>query len=212
MFEWISQLDEWLIALIMEWGLWAYLLLFIIVFCESGVVPMIFLPGDGFIFSLGVIAYRGAVFFWPTLLLLILATLLGYQFNFWTGQKYGVRLLQPGRWKWVKSAYLQRTQDFFHQYGRQAIFFGRFIPIIRTIAPFVAGIGKMYAPYFVAMNLIGGGIWMTLFFTAGYYLGHIKFVQQQFIWIYLGMFLLSTVPASIGVWWTARKKAISTSI
>ena len=141
------------------------------------------------------ITWRGGLAFWPMYVGLILATLLGYQFNFWLGCRFGHKLLQPGRIRWVKRENLNRTESFFSKYGRRAVFVGRFIPLIRTLMPFVAGIAKMDSGYFLWMNVIGGILWMSTLFLAGYFLGHLDFVAQNFLWFYLGMFLVATFPA-----------------
>ena len=155
MIEFFAQLDEYLIQGIAYLGIWAYFILLLVVFCESGLVPLIFLPGDGFIFSIGVITWRGGLVFWPIYIGLVLATLLGYQFNFWMGRYFGKKLLQPGRFRWVKRENLNRTEIFFSRYGRRAIFIGRFVPLVRTLMPFVAGIAKMDAGYFMRDECAG---------------------------------------------------------
>ncbi len=204
MFEFLSSLDENLVELIAYLGVLAYLLFFVMVFCESGVVPMIFLPGDGFVFSLGVVARQGALEIFILLPLLIVAGISGYFFNYWTGAKLGLQLLD--RRKWVKPEHLDKTRAFFRTHGRSAVFIGRFIPIVRTIVPFVAGVAHMSKWYFGWYNLVGGTIQISTYCLAGYFLGQLPFVKENFIWIYLGMILVSTVPTFITVTYKSRKK------
>ena len=207
MLEWLSQADEALIEFVKTIGPWAYLVFFLVVFGENGVIPLIFLPGDGFVFSIGVIAAAGALqieWIYPGLLI---AAWFGYQFNFWTGRRFGTLLIRKNRHRWVKPVHLTRTKSFFTQYGKKAVFIGRFIPVVRTMMPFVAGLGRMDQLTFLRFNLIGGLLWISVFCLGGYFLGNLPFVQQHFLFIYLGLILVATIPGFLSAFrWIKLKE------
>ncbi len=205
MLEWLTQADEFFIEMVHYFGAWAYLICFLMVFGECGLVPMIFLPGDGFIFSIGVVAAAGGLEIEWIYPLLIVAAILGYQTNFYTGRWFGKMLIQRKSKTWVKEAHLLKGRQFFLKYGRKAIFFGRFVPIIRTVTPFVGGISKMGSQIFMVYNVLGGIIWITLFLLGGYFLGNYPFVAENFLWIYLAMILMATVPSLWAAWSYTRK-------
>lgn len=194
----VLHIDEWLLEVVAQLGGWAYVLFFLLVFFESGAVPMIFLPGDGFIFSLGVIASTAIIKIELLLGLLILAAILGYHFNYFTG-RYVVKKWS-GRaqsWKWIKAEHLAQTQRFFEKYGERAVAVGRFVPVVRTIMPLLAGIGHMDIKKFTRFNILGGIPWISLYVLGGYFLGNLPFVKHNFIFIYIGMILLTTLPVTI---------------
>lgn len=199
LFHLIFQLDEYLIQFVADYGWLAYIVFFLMVFCESGLIPMIFLPGDGFLFALGVIAATGALQLSLLLPLLILAAVLGYILNYELGRKMG-EILLAGKWKrWIKPVHLERSRRFFDKHGERAIFLGRFVPVVRTIIPFLAGIAAMRRGPFLRNAVLGGILWMSLFVTAGYLLGEIPFVKQNFLFIYFGMMAATTVPITVGM-------------
>ena len=204
--QFITNADEALIELVHQLGIWAYLVIFLMVFCESGLAPMVFMPGDGFIFAVGVIASNGKLDWWITFPLLACAAVSGYFLNYYLGSKFGDLLLQSRKKKWVDKKQLERTEVFFQKYGGRAIFFGRFVPIIRTLIPFVGGIGKMPYRSFAVQSIIGGLLWISLYFFGGYFLGGIPFVQENFLLLYAGLVALTTVPASISgfYYWLRR--------
>lgn len=206
MLDFLANIDSHLLDLITKFGIYAYLLFFLVVFCENGVIPMILLPGDGFLFSLGVVAKAGAMeitILWP---LLLAGAILGYQFNYWVGSHYGLRLLQNR--KWVKREHLERTQRTFDLHGRKAVFICRFIPIARTIIPFLAGLAKMPLKSFVINNLLGASIWLSSILMAGYFLGGIPFVQENIVWFFLGMIITTTAITTTGILIGNRRKPI----
>jgi len=206
MLEWLTQADEVLIEFVRTIGPWAYLVFFFIVLGENGVIPLIFLPGDGFVFSVGVIAATGAInieWIYPGFLI---AGWCGYQLNYWTGRKFGALLIHRKKHRWIKPAHLLRTQVFFNRYGKKAVFIGRFLPVIRTIMPFVAGLGKMETRVFLRYNLWGGLLWVSVFCFGGYFLGNLPFVQQHFLFIYLGLIIVATVPGFLSVFWWMKKE------
>ena len=206
MLEWITQADEYLIEIVNHFGIWAYLLFFLVVFGECGLVPMIFLPGDGFIFSIGVIAASNGIEIKWIYPVLIVAAILGYQVNFYTGRWFGGVLLRKKTRKWIKENHLNRAEQFFSKYGRKAVLFGRFIPIVRTVVPFVGGVSNMEVLPFSMYNIIGGLIWISIFCLGGYFLGTIPFVAEHFLLIYLLMILLATVPSFLTAIYYSKKK------
>jgi membrane-associated protein len=185
------HLDEHLSSIITQYGSWTYALLFIVIFVETGFVVTPFLPGDSLLFAAGTFAGLGALNLWLLLLLLVLAAILGDTVNYWIGHYLGDRAYKV---KWIKKEYLDRTHAFFEKHGGKTIFLARFVPIIRTFAPFVAGIGRMSYGYFISYNVIGGIVWVSLFTVAGYLFGNIPFVRDNFSLVVLAIILVSVVP------------------
>lgn len=192
----LNKADESLIALVESIGIWAYLLFFLIVMCESGVLAMIFLPGDGFVFSIGVIAALGAMPIGIIYPILIIAACLGYHINFLTGKYLGEKWLKKKNYRWINAGKIEQAERFFKKYGKKAVFIGRFIPVIRTIIPFVAGVGNMNFYFFSYYNIAGGVLWVSLHALGGYFLGQLPFVQEHFLLLYLAMILIMTLPAT----------------
>lgn len=206
--ELLFNLDEWLLQIVGELGGVAYLLFFLIVFGENGVIPMIFLPGDGFLFMLGVMAANEVLYLgilWP---LLLIAAISGYFFNYYTGSYFGVILLSRKKRKWVREEQLERSRQFFEAKGSYALFLGRFIPLIRTILPFIAGFGKVRFSSFAIQNILGATIWLSFYLLLGYFLGRKEWVQHNFLFIYLGMIGLMSIPAFFRFMLTFRKSSV----
>ena len=174
-----------------------------VVFCENGVIPLIILPGDGFLFALGVVAKAEAVEFWFLWPLLILGAVLGYQFNYWTGANFGVHLLK--RRNWVKEKHLKSTQKTFDLHGKKAVFICRFIPVARTVTPFLAGLAQMPKSAFRLNNMLGGSIWISLVFLTGYFLGAIPFVRENFVWLFFALITFTTSISLTGIFIHKRK-------
>ncbi|OGB67603.1 MAG: hypothetical protein A2Y94_15000 [Caldithrix sp. RBG_13_44_9] len=189
----IIHLDKYLQIIISGYGLWVYLILFLIVFCETGFVVTPFLPGDSLLFAAGAFAAVGQLNILWLILLLFLAAFLGDTVNYWIGHYVGDRAFESHS-RFIKKEYLDRTQKFYEKHGGKTIFLARFIPIIRTFAPFVAGIGTMRYGRFLMFNVAGGFVWVVSFSLFGYYLGNLPFFRKNFSLIVIIIILISTVP------------------
>ena len=185
------HLDTHLSAVITQYGVWTYGLLFAVIFIETGLVVVPFLPGDSLIFAAGTFASLGSLNIWLLFLLLAIAAVVGDTVNYWIGHYLGDRAYQI---KWIKKEYLDRTHGFFDKYGNKTIFLARFIPIVRTFAPFVAGIGKMSYADFFSYNVFGGIAWVALFSFAGYFFGNIPFIRDHFSLVVIAIVLISLIP------------------
>ncbi len=185
------HLDKHLSAVITQYGTWTYALLFIVIFIETGFVVTPFLPGDSLLFAAGTFASLGSLNIWLLFLLLAAAAVLGDTVNYWIGHFLGDRAYNI---RWIKREYLDRTHGFFDKYGRKTIFLARFVPIVRTFAPFVAGIGQMSYPAFISYNIFGGITWVALFTFAGYFFGNIPFIRDHFSLVVIAIVLISILP------------------
>jgi membrane-associated protein len=214
--EWITQaidlflhLDRHLAAIIGQYGTWTYAILVLIVFCETGLVVTPFLPGDSLLFAAGSLAALGAGLD-PLLLFLLLsaAAIAGDTVNYWVGDWLGQGVTE-GRYRFIRQDYLHRTHRFYEKHGGKTILLARFIPIIRTFAPFVAGVGTMTYPRFLAYNVIGGVAWVGLFVWAGYFFGNLPVVKENFSMVILAIIALSVLPIAVEVlraWREARRE------
>jgi len=155
-----------------------------------------FLPGDSLIFAAATFAAKGSLNPWLLFFLMAIAAVAGDTANYWIGHAVGAKAY-TGEVKWIKKEYMERTHAFFEKHGGKTIFLARFVPIIRTFAPFVAGVGKMPYGYFISWNLIGGVSWVALFTLAGYFFGNIKFVQDNFELVIVAIIVISVVPAIV---------------
>ena len=192
--DFVLHMDKHLDAIVRSMGLWSYALLFAVVFIETGVVVMPFLPGDSLLFAAGSIAALGSfqvVWLWA---LMALAAILGDTANYWIGHFVGPRVFREDV-RWLKREYLERTQKFYEKHGGKTIFLARFIPIIRTFAPFVAGIGRMRYGYFITYNVVGGLVWTAIFTFGGYFFGNLPFVRENFSLIVIAIIVISVLPA-----------------
>jgi membrane-associated protein len=186
------HLDEHLANIINQYGVWTYAILFLIIFMETGFVVTPFLPGDSLLFAAGSLAPISDMNVWLLIVLLIIAAIAGDTVNYWIGHYLGERAYNI---KWIKREYLDRTHAFFQKHGGKTIFLARFVPIVRTFAPFVAGMGKMSYGYFFSYNVFGGIVWVVLFTLLGYFFGNIPFVKANFELVIIAIILLSVVPA-----------------
>ncbi len=194
--DFFLHIDTKLGAVIQHYGQLAYAILFVVIFLETGAVFTPFLPGDSLLFAAGAFASKGIFSPWILVVLLSLATIAGDAANYWVGRSIGTRIeksLSP----FISRDYLARTEGFYHRHGKRTIIFARFIPIIRTFAPFVAGIGRMRYAEFFAYNVIGGISWIVLFVFGGYFFGNLPAVEHNFSLVILGIIVVSLVPTVI---------------
>ena len=196
------HLDEYLQEIIVNYGAWTYGILFVVIFVETGLVVMPFLPGDSLLFAAGTFAALGSFNVWGLIGLLIVAAVLGDAVNYSIGHYLGDRAYNI---KWIKKEYLEKTHAFFEKHGGKAIFLARFVPIVRTFAPFVAGIGKMSYAYFATYNIVGGVTWVFLFTLLGYFFGNIPFVKKNFELVIIVIILISVLPM-VYEWWNHRSE------
>ena len=196
------HLDEYLQEIIVNYGAWTYGILFAVIFVETGLVVMPFLPGDSLLFAAGTFAALGSFNVWGLIGLLIVAAVLGDAVNYSIGHYLGDRAYNI---KWIKKEYLEKTHAFFEKHGGKAIFLARFVPIVRTFAPFVAGIGKMSYAYFATYNIVGGVTWVFLFTLLGYFFGNIPFVKKNFELVIIVIILISVLPM-VYEWWKHRSE------
>jgi len=192
--DFVLHIDSYLSDIITRYGAWTYGLLFFVIFMETGFVVTPFLPGDSLIFAASTFAARGALNPWMIFILMSIAAVAGDTTNYWIGHAVGAKAY-TGEVKWIKQEYLERTHAFFEKHGGIAIFLARFVPIIRTFAPFVAGVSEMSYGYFITWNMIGGISWVALFTLLGYFFGNIPFVQKNFELVIIAIVLISLVPA-----------------
>jgi membrane-associated protein len=193
--DFVLHLDTHLSALIQQAGAWTYLILFTVIFCETGLVVTPFLPGDSLIFAAGAFAARGDLHVALLFGLLAAAAVLGDTANYWIGKIIGPKVFQKESSRIFKKSYLDRTHRFYEKYGAETIIIARFVPIVRTFAPFVAGIGRMTYGRFLSYNIIGGIGWVALFAFGGYFFGNIPFVRRHFSLVVIAIILISLVPA-----------------
>ena len=187
------HLDQHLSQVIAQYGTWTHLILFLIVFCETGLVVTPFLPGDSLLFAAGTFAALGALDIRLILLLLFVAAVAGDTVNYWVGAYIGPRAFS-GNLRFLRREYLDRTHAFYEKHGGKTIILARFIPIIRTFAPFVAGVGAMSYGKFIGYNLAGAGLWVGLFTLAGYFFGTIPTVRDNFSLVILAIIAISIAP------------------
>ncbi len=205
--DFILHLDRHLNVVLDSVGLWSYLLFFAIIFAETGLVVTPFLPGDSLVFTLGALAAAqdsrlnvGLVF-----VILSAAAILGDSANYAIGKYFGsIILKKEGTW-FLKKEHIERTHRFYEKYGSKTIVLARFVPIVRTFAPFVAGVGRMSYAHFLTYNVVGGLLWITLFVFVGYFFGNIPVVKQNFGLVIIVIIILSIMPAVIEIWKEKRR-------
>jgi membrane-associated protein len=200
----LLHLNTHLDALVGEYGGWVYAILFLIVFCETGLVITPFLPGDSLLFAAGALAADGRLDLFLLMILLIAAAIAGDAVNYWVGSLLGHRLIVRFP-RLIKQKHLDRTHEFFERYGGKTIIIARFVPIVRTLAPFVAGIGQMSYPRFALFNLLGAVLWVGLIVPVGFLFANHPFVKQNFSLVILAIIGLSMLPAVIEFWRERRR-------
>lgn len=193
LFDFILHIDVHLGTIISTYGIVTYAILFGIIFVETGLVFVPFLPGDSLLFAAGAFAALGSLNLWVVLGLMIIAAILGDTVNYWIGHFFGDKLVANPRVP-INKEHIEETQKFFDKHGGKTIILARFVPIVRTFAPFVAGIGRMKYSHFVAFNIIGGISWVLIATLAGFFFGNIPFVKENFSLVVLGIVLLSVAP------------------
>jgi membrane-associated protein len=203
--DFVLHIDIYLNDIITRYGAWTYGLLFFVIFMETGFVVTPFLPGDSLIFAAATFAARGALNPWLMFILLGIAAVAGDTANYWIGHRLGARAY-TGEIKWIKKEYMERTHVFFEKHGGKAIFLARFVPIVRTFAPFVAGGSQMSYGFFFRWNVIGGITWVATFTLLGYFFGNIPFVQKNFELVIIAIVLISFIPA-VMEWVKARRES-----
>jgi len=205
------HIDIYLGALIQQYGLLIYCIVFLIIFCETGLVFIPFLPGDSLLFAVGGFAALGTLNVWMLILLLWLAAALGDSFNYFIGSRIGEQVYRRN-YKFIKREYIDRTHMFFEKYGGKAIVLARFAPILRTFTPFVAGVGKMNYPRFLFFNVTGGLLWVTICILCGYFFGNLPFVKENFSIFILAIIIVSLIPSAVEFlkqWQASRRRSIS---
>jgi len=195
--DFILHLDTHLVELVQRYGTLSYGILFAIVFCETGLVVTPILPGDSLLFAIGALSAKGGLNVYTAALLLMLAAILGDSTNYWIGYFVGPKVFRSESSRWLNRAHLERTNAFYQKYGVKTVVIARFMPIVRTFAPFVAGIGRMYYPRFLFFSVLGSFLWIGAFVTAGYLFGNIPVVKQNFMLVVLAIIFVSILPALI---------------
>lgn len=193
----LIHLDKYMNLLIQNYGVLTYLILFIIIFCETGLVVTPFLPGDSLLFAAGTFAAIGSLDVLWLIGLLTTAAIAGDTLNYWIGGFIGPKVFHRENVRFLNKKHLERTHQFYEKYGGKTIIIARFVPIIRTFAPFVAGIGKMAYSRFIAYNISGGILWVAIFILSGYYFGNIPAVKQNFTVVIFAIILISIMPGVI---------------
>ncbi len=198
----ILHLDKYLGQIISQYGTFTYFILFMIIFLETGLVFTPFLPGDSLLFVAGTFAAKGFMNIFLLFLVLTIAAILGDTLNYFIGIYFGEKIFS--KTKFVKKEYLDKTKLFYDKHGNKTIILARFIPMVRTFAPFVAGIGRMNYLNFLSYNIIGGILWVGIFVFGGYFFGNIKFVSDNLTYFIIGIIIISVIPALIGIFKKSR--------
>lgn len=215
---WLFTLNAWDVLIhfhlyLNDWtaqlGPWIYLVLFLIIFAETGFVVTPLLPGDSLLFAIGALAAipGNVMSYWLLLVVLIAAALLGDTVNYTIGEKFASRFFKDKNSRFLNPAHLKKTEDFYKKYGGKTIILARFAPIVRTYAPFVAGMSKMDYKKFMSFNVIGGIAWVCIFLTLGYFFGNFPVVQKNFTYLIFGIIVISLLPVVIELYKSYRTPA-----
>lgn len=195
--DFILHIEVHLDQIIRDYQSWTYAIIFLIIFLETGVVVTPFLPGDSLLFALGAFAAKGSFDFWIMSILLIIAAIVGDSVNYSIGRYFGKKFLELEKIPLIKKAHIEKAHSFYEKHGPKTIILARFIPIVRTFAPFVAGIGEMNYSKFMSYNVIGAILWVMSFMTLGYVFGNLQIVQSNFKLVILAIIVLSILPGVI---------------
>jgi len=201
--DFFIHLDKYLPVIIESFGIWVYLIVFIVIFCETGLVVTPILPGDSLLFTLGALAALGSLQIEALLILLCIAGIAGDSVNYAIGHYIGPRVFHFEDSRFFKKKYLIKTHEFYERHGGKTIIIARFMPIIRTFAPFVAGVGAMTYGKFISYNIIGGVAWVTIFLLGGYFFGNIPSVKENFSLVIVAIVIISVMPGFVAY---ARQK------
>jgi membrane-associated protein len=197
LFDILIHLDDHLLELTRQYGVWVHGILFLVIFAETGLVVTPFLPGDSLLFAVGSLAALHALDFWTVLVLLTVAAILGDTANYWIGARVGPQVFTQKHTRFFKKEHLDKTHAFYEKYGGKTIVIARFVPIIRTFAPFVAGIGSMTYGRFLLYNVTGALLWVVGLTTAGFYFGNLPVVKENFALVILAIIIISILPGVI---------------
>jgi len=189
--NYLSHFDTYLITFVHAYGLWVYVIMFAMIFAETGIIIVHFLPGDSLLFTAGIVGAAGALSLPVTLLTLAVAAVLGDTLNYFIGSRLGSVYLRQKKHRFIKLEHFDRARGYFGKYGGLTVLFCRFIPMIRVFAPFIAGATKMHYRKFISYNVIGGALWVAVIVLAGFFLGNIPFVRENFHYLLFGIFGLS---------------------
>jgi len=192
--QYLLHIDKYLATAIGFFGNWTYVVLFLIIFAETGLVVTPFLPGDSLLFAVGTMAGAGMLNVWTVYFTLLVAAILGDTANYWVGHFIGPKVFTMENSRIFKKEYLEKTHHFYEKYGAKAIVISRFLPILRTFAPFVAGVGSMSYGTFFLYNIVGGFLWVSSLTFAGFYLGGLSFVKNNFEYVIFAIILISVLP------------------
>ncbi len=192
--DFVLHMDTHLAEFVGNFGFLTYALLFGVIFAETGFVVTPFLPGDSLLFAAGAIAALGSLSVWVLIMLLFVAAILGDAVNYWIGNFFGQKIVDNPKIKIINQEHIDKTQQFYKKYGGKTIILARFVPIVRTFAPFVAGVGKMEYKKFFTYNIVGGFMWVTLFTSLGFFFGNLKFIQENFHYAVFVIIFLSLIP------------------
>lgn len=193
----VMHIDKYLNLIVQQYGILTYGILFAIIFLETGLVITPFLPGDSMLFATGALASMGSLNIFTLFIIILFAAVLGDTANYHIGKKIGSKILEKENVKYINKEHLKKAQDFYEKHGSITIVLGRFIPIIRTFVPFVAGIGEMHYLKFITYNILGGVLWVSLCLGGGYFFGNLPFVKNNFSHVVIAIIIISLMPAVI---------------
>ena len=194
--DYFLHLDKHLLTLVTDYKSWVYLILFLIIFCETGLVVAPLLPGDSLLFAAGALAALGAINIWLLIIILCVAAILGDSLNYSIGKFIGIKVFEKN-YRFINKNHLLKAQSFYEKHGGKTIVIARFVPIVRTFAPFVAGIGRMNYQHFITFNILGGILWVFICSFAGYFFGNIPVIKENFSIVIIVIILISLLPIVI---------------
>jgi membrane-associated protein len=195
--DFVLHINVHLDELVRDYGAWVYAVLFVIVFCETGLVVTPILPGDSLLFAVGALCGLGTLDLLVSMLVLLVAAILGDTVNYWIGAWAGPQVFRKKNSRWLNPKHLERTHEFMERYGGKAVIIARFVPIVRTFVPFVAGVGRMSYGRFMMYNVVGAIAWVSCFVPAGYFFGNMPLVKNNFSLVILGIIVVSMLPGII---------------